>query len=58
MQRVLSNNTPMLSGYPSNSLFEAALAGVPNVAPKLAAPNQPRNFLRDIDINLPQLFSR
>jgi hypothetical protein len=35
-------------------LFEAAFADLPNVAPTPAAPSQPRNFLRDIDIDLPQ----
>jgi hypothetical protein len=31
-------------------LFEAALAVLPSAVPAVAAPNQPKNFLRVIDI--------
>jgi hypothetical protein len=40
----------MLFGYPVKCLFEAALAVFPKVVPAVAAPNQPKNFLRVIDI--------
>jgi hypothetical protein len=40
----------MLLGYPLKCLFEAALAVFPNAVPADAAPNQPKNFLRVIDI--------
>ena len=57
MQRVLSNSTPLLSGYPLKLLLEAARAVLPMAVPIPAAPSQPRNFLREMDIYLPLVCS-
>jgi hypothetical protein len=40
----------MLFGYPLKYLFEAAWAVFPTAVPAVAAPNQPKNFLRVIDM--------